>query len=72
MIYRCRQCGDVLGIDSCYNSQFCNEICAGEYVRFIETGIRPMKSAVKELRKAFGLCSSPAEKIESRFDILDL
>ena len=71
MIYRCRQCGEVLGIDSCYKSQFCNEICAGEYSRFLETGTKA-RTIKENIRRAFGLSSPPPEKIDSRFDILDL
>ena len=78
MIYSCRQCGEVLGIDH-YGSEFCNEICAGEYARFLETGTRsrPNRRPSEELHKVMleldeVLNSSPAEKIDNRFEILDL
>ncbi len=38
MIPRCKQCNNELSID--HYSEFCNEICSGEYAAFLETGTR--------------------------------
>ena len=64
MIYRCRQCGDILGTGYgvCYDGEFCGEICAGEYVRFPQ----PITTK-KKFKEIFY-----SEKIKSRFEILDI
>ena len=61
---RCKHCNKIIGVD--FYPEFCNENCEGEYVMLLETG-----TAYKKV-KTFNLYSSPAEKIESRFEILDL